>query len=207
MDQSQIDARRAFFLPSDRPTNRVTAKLPAQCVAHIWIDAAARPCAVAFMGKSAKPLGPYRFKSAESRAAWIRQEFNRARGVDVARAVRREATKAARAAGHKLTVGAILVSSWGYDQTNVDYYQVTALVGSTMVELRPIGAQSTEDHYMQGQCVPAPDAFTGPAARYRVTPEGDSVKVRSFSYARLLAPVADVAGVKVYPSSRWSSYA
>lgn len=36
-------------------------------------------------------------------------------------------------------VGDIFVSSWGYDQTNVDFYQVIALKGTTMVELKEIG--------------------------------------------------------------------
>lgn len=35
----------------------------------------------------------------------------------------------------KLQVGDILSSSWGYEQTNVDFYQVQRLAGKTMVEV------------------------------------------------------------------------
>lgn len=45
-------------------------------------------------------------------------------------------------------VGDILVSSWGYDQTNIDYYQVIAVTASS-VRIREIGAavvRRTEFH-------------------------------------------------------------
>lgn len=36
-------------------------------------------------------------------------------------------------------VGTILVSSWGYDQTNIDFYKIDQVKGSTMVHIIPIG--------------------------------------------------------------------
>lgn len=38
-----------------------------------------------------------------------------------------------------IQVGDIFYASWGYDQTNVDYYVVTRLVGRCSVELQEIG--------------------------------------------------------------------
>ena len=38
-------------------------------------------------------------------------------------------------------VGDILYSSWGYDQTNIDFYQVTSLVGKKMVMLTKIASR------------------------------------------------------------------
>lgn len=35
----------------------------------------------------------------------------------------------------KLEVNDILYASWGYEQTNIDFYKVKRLVGKTMVEL------------------------------------------------------------------------
>ncbi len=40
-----------------------------------------------------------------------------------------------------LKVGDYLESSWGYDQTNVDFYKVVALVGKTMVSIVPVGSK------------------------------------------------------------------
>ena len=37
-----------------------------------------------------------------------------------------------------MKVGDFLYSSWGYDQTNIDFYKVVGLVGKTMVEIMPV---------------------------------------------------------------------
>lgn len=42
-------------------------------------------------------------------------------------------------AKHEIKPGDIFYTSWGYDQTNVDYYVVTRLVGRCSVELQEIG--------------------------------------------------------------------
>ena len=43
---------------------------------------------------------------------------------------------------HALTVGSILASSWGYDQTNVDFYMVTRTT-KTSVYIRKIRSEVT----------------------------------------------------------------
>lgn len=74
----------------------------------------------------------------------------------------------ARAAENKtivnpFVVGSIFENSWGYDQTNVDYYQVTR-VTPRGVYVRPIGCKSVVNSqgFMSDQVVPAKDQFTGP---------------------------------------------
>src|SRR5262245_48359756 len=44
---------------------------------------------------------------------------------------------------HKYKVGDILSSSWGYDQTNVDFYKVTRCTGA-MIELRQLRTETKE---------------------------------------------------------------
>jgi len=41
-------------------------------------------------------------------------------------------------ARHSFKVGDILASSWGWEQTNIDLYQVVALNGETMVTVKPV---------------------------------------------------------------------
>jgi hypothetical protein len=41
-------------------------------------------------------------------------------------------------------LGDIFHWSWGYDQTNCDFFQVTKKIGKTMVELRSIGAKTVD---------------------------------------------------------------
>ena len=38
-------------------------------------------------------------------------------------------------------IGDIFYSSWGYDQTNIDYYMVTKIIGKTFVEIQKIESQ------------------------------------------------------------------
>jgi len=43
-----------------------------------------------------------------------------------------------------LEVGQIFVSSWGYEQTNVDFYQITELVGISTAILMPIRSEMVD---------------------------------------------------------------
>jgi hypothetical protein len=111
-------------------------------------------------------------------------------------------------AKHNVKLGDIFCCSWGYDQTNVDYYEVTKVMGS-MVEVREIGQQREDTAWLQGECAPAPGHFIGKPMRKRVnvcsgTP---SIKVYSFAYAYRIEPLAEVAGAKVYEVSHWTAYA
>jgi hypothetical protein len=100
---------------------------------------------------------------------------------------------------HSLKVGDILKCSWGYDQTNIDFYQVTQLIGVTMVEVRPVGQQPTDEPSgpMSGYCKPRKDAFIGEPTRHRVT-DGTAIRINSYSWARKTNPEQ---------SSYWSCYA
>ena len=60
---------------------------------------------------------------------------------------------------HDFKVGDILVSSWGYDQTNVQWYQVVGVTPKS-VKIREIKGRVQETGFMSGESVPIPDAFT-----------------------------------------------
>jgi hypothetical protein len=51
--------------------------------------------------------------------------------------------------------GKIVVNSWGYDQTNIDYYLIVKRSAS-FVTLQAIGQHSKEDGWLTGTCVPDP---------------------------------------------------
>jgi hypothetical protein len=62
-------------------------------------------------------------------------------------------------------VGDILYNSWGYEQTNIDWYQVVAVKGKT-VTLRPIVGEVFEhDSAMSGWTKPKPSNWGGPPFR------------------------------------------
>lgn len=55
-------------------------------------------------------------------------------------------------------LGDVFSYSWGYDQTNVNFYQVVALT-SKSVKLREIKQNVTEDGFMCGKTVPLLSEF------------------------------------------------
>jgi hypothetical protein len=68
-------------------------------------------------------------------------------------------------------VGDIFRNSWGYDQTNVDYYQVVRVTAKYAI-VRPISSQPVPGSDRGGMCCyvqPVSDAFTGPETRRRIS--------------------------------------
>lgn len=61
-----------------------------------------------------------------------------------------------------LTVGQILYTSWGYDQTNVEFFEVTKLVGKASVEVRQLAAvDEYSGQTMTGTKSPKPGQYVG----------------------------------------------
>lgn len=65
-----------------------------------------------------------------------------------------------------VAVGDIFVSSWGYDQTNVDFYEVVRLTKKQAC-IRPIKAEADGDGWI-GKKMPIKGAFTGEESRHAV---------------------------------------
>lgn len=64
--------------------------------------------------------------------------------------------------------GEVLYSSWGYDQTNVDFYMVERVTPKT-VWLRKLDTTVEENEFMQGDCQPVkPLQAKGEVIRRRV---------------------------------------
>lgn len=207
--ESELRKIRRSYVPKDVPAQRSASKRGA-AEAFTWTENG-RYYVAAFWGASAKPWrgSVWYYKTQEQRRAFIADLFQRASAHAERKAKARAEKIEKRKAPHALQLGDILRASWGYEQTNIDYYQVTRLVGSMTVEVREIAQQREETEYMQGRCVPAPGEFIGEAKRYRVSDYGkrDSIKVASYAHATKVEPVADIAGTKIYPDSHWTAYA
>jgi len=78
--------------------------------------------------------------------------------------------------------GDIFVASWGWEQTNVDAYQVVAKKGAT-VTLREIGLKSIEgsEGFMSDLVVPVKDAFIGEEFKKRITGRGIRISDSQFA--------------------------
>ena len=85
----------------------------------------------------------------------------------------------------KLEIGDILYSSWGYDQTNIDFYKVKRLAGKTMVELVPIEsklAETLQNSPYEDMVVPYP-ANEGKPFRRKIKYYSDRAWVNLNSYS------------------------
>jgi hypothetical protein len=87
------------------------------------------------------------------------------------------------AAPAPVAVGDIFRNSWGYDQTNVDYYQVVRVTAKS-VSVRPICQKRVEDtgssNGMACRVRPVPDSFTNaPAETRRFKLCGDNYYITS----------------------------
>jgi hypothetical protein len=160
-------------------------------------------CAAGYAGRATNPTFNYSFRTAARFAEYLR-EFRDGRLQSIARKAERKATRDAFV--HNLAIGDVLKSSWGYEQTNVDYYEVTKVCGKH-VEVKSIGKHYEETAgNMSGRCYPLPGTTTGEATRHLVG-SGNSIKVRKWGcYASKITPRV-IAGAKIYDSAYESHYA
>jgi len=118
--------------------------------------------------------------------------------------------KAIRTQKADVSVGDVFKASWGYDQTNIDYYQVVAVIGK-MVEVCKIGSEGQDDCFMSGMCVPTINNFVGkPFKKLAQTCAygGEArIKINSCCDAYKIKPVAMIDNKAVYEASRYSYYA
>lgn len=86
------------------------------------------------------------------------------------------------------TPGKIVVFSWGYDQTNIDYYLITQRKGD-FATLQPIGEKTSyNEKHMIGESVPDESKKTGKPFRRKVhTSRGEEIgiAIKSFGWASL----------------------
>ena len=177
----------AYFLPEPRRLNKHGEP-------KTWI--------VGFSGKAQKPSINELWNKRESAYSRIEDFFA---GVRAREANRRKEKLERDCAERGLAVGDLLKSSWGYEQTNIDFYEVTKLIGKRSVELRAIASESVETGFMCGQCVPIPGRFIGEP--FRKQARNGTVRLTSFSCASKMTPKEPVPGARVYETSYWSSYA
>lgn len=204
MTAEQIEAARRMTIRSFFITGTVRSKCGGGTVYLLKNDArlaGAERYAKGFVGKSLKAAFYYRFKDEAAMTAHVEQ-FIKGIGEVNAFKAKRKAAKAA--TPNCLKVGDILISSWGYEQTNIDFYEVTRMVGKNSVEIREVAQRRNEDLAMQGDCAPVPGSYTGPAMVKRVN--GTSVKIESFAHARLMQPTAVIGNVKTYAPARFTAY-
>ena len=158
---------------------------------YYYTDRNNKPSMVAFAGRQQKPSQHFYYKSEDIRE-FRKNQFIESRRINAINKKRRaEENKRP----HSFEVGTILSSSWGYDQTNVDFYQVVNIVSKRTIEMRAIAQEKKCDAIDSGTTIPMKDKFIGDVTRHLVTQ--DYIRLSSYSGASLWS------GNPMY----WSSYA
>ena len=115
---------------------------------------------IAFAGKANKPLWHYfLFKTPESRQKMIDETVASRKGTLQRK---QEEMQKKKDFVHGIKVGDIFSSSWGYDQTNVDFFQCVDVKGK-MVVVREISSKLSHSDRGADYVVAAPNHFTGEA--------------------------------------------
>lgn len=141
-----------------------------------------KPFLTMWRGTQANPFSNYYYTNIFSRQRTIEEEKKREDYVENYEKER----KAERAAfKHHFKVGDILSSSWGYEQTNVDFYEVVGLFGKFGIELRQIASELVEDTGPdQGIRRAIKGEYIGELIRKQAT-YGNSVRIDRVRSARL----------------------
>jgi len=153
---------RRMMMPRESYYPRDGSARPVDCGgtdASVFVyEKADKVYAIAFHGKATKPDWHHSFRKEADREEYI-AKFIAGRKAHAEYMTKRKAEKEK---PHTLKVGDILSSSWGYDQTNIDYYQVTRVPGPMSVEITRIAADSgPEVGFMTAYCKAAPGKFIG----------------------------------------------
>jgi hypothetical protein len=143
---------RQFYTPR---TATLTIDQPEKGIQVFEYQTGTRPAAIAFAGKAMKPAWHYSFHSPTERTQKINLWLQSLEAWETAKEQRRQA---ARQDIDAVKVGDIYYHTWGYDQTNVNFYQVTSRTASTFT-VRELRQDVKETGFMCGQAVPLRDDF------------------------------------------------
>jgi hypothetical protein len=110
-----------------------------------------------------KALFNYRFKSPERMAEycseWIERVEKNINSENERKAIKKEAQKNM---NHNFVEGSIIYNSWGYDQTNIDFYQIVEVKAKSVI-LRAIASSYVKgsEGFMCANVKPIKDYFVG----------------------------------------------
>lgn len=168
---SNITTQRTLRVPSDMKQiiNQDSIEV------YFKEDSNGKPIAMGFAGKRTRPDFYFRFNSHERLTEHLNQwrENLESRNKEV------EQRKAKRMQPTTLKPGDILDGLWGYDQTNVDYYQVLKVIGKRTVEIQEIGYKLDWEGGSCASATPIPNSFKGKPMK-KVVSDGHYINMNSY---------------------------
>lgn len=169
---------RDSFVPTHlRGTEKLVDSQGTDVAVWTWEDESPRDgrtryVSVAFTGKSNKPVWYESYRSDAERQKRIDGLIAWTKKRDADKVERLQQRRDFR---HDIKVGDIYSTSWGYDQTNVDWYEVTDASEKSIV-VREIGSEVDHSERGADYVVPVPGKFVGKPMRVIPGPGGLSIE-------------------------------
>lgn len=153
-------------------------------VVYLYNNYADQICAVAYGGKRKKPDFQYSFKNEEQREEYVNKYLDDRLKIQQQKEQEKIEKKARQKAElAEIKEGDIFVCSWGYEQTNVDAYQIVELKGQTAT-FKEVGFERLEATGPDAEYVrPIKDAFIKDVEPFKKRLNGKYIKLSSFQYA------------------------
>lgn len=169
--EDRLQSRAAFIRPG------WVKMTPKGLDAEFYLYEMAGKCyAVCFIGSAGRPTWHYSFRNLASRDRKIGEQIESLKASAKYRAER----KASAAAPCKIEEGSILVTCWGYDQTNREFFKVIDKKGTrTLVvqEVEQISANTGNEPSMTGKSLPG-ENFAKNSKPYTIrVSHGNHVKI------------------------------
>jgi len=148
----------------------------AGCRIYWYENDSGQPCVKAWSGKRSRPDLHYRYLSRKQRWQDVRRYLSAARSAENEKIERSKRQKIEREAMRKkLVVGSIVNTSWGYDQTNVAFFEVVERPSPAMAVIRQIASRHIRaTGPMAEMCGPVPGSFVGDPIKRQITGAGVS---------------------------------
>ncbi len=140
--------------------------------------------------RAKNPSANYSFKTAEDREEYIKKQIEAHEKRNADKMLRAAARKGSPEDIEKITPGTIFHYSWGYEQTNCDYFQVIERKGR-YITLRKIGSEHDHEcgNSMAEYRKPVPDAFLENAKPMRKLVQFSGgkpyIKINSFGWCNV----------------------
>lgn len=185
----KLNLPRESYIPK---TNTVVVRAKnANAVVYASPEGAGKLSALGFFGNANKPSFHYTFRTEARRAQYVAEFFANCARIEASRAARKAERKTF---VHSLKVGDILSNSWGYDQTNREFFEIIELVGSTMCVIRELACQCEQTGFMTEDVVPMPGKFTKAEPMRKRILQGNSVDIHNADFGRATLFHRPVAG-------------
>ena len=173
---------REFYIPKGSKEIKA-AKTDAVAYINNYADGT-KYTAMVFGGKRSKYDKYFGFKTKEARDNYVIKYFTDQENLALSKKKWAEDKKAqAEENQANYQVGDILVSSWGYDQTNIDYYQVIERTAK-MATIQKICKEFLDSGYpSEDKVIPLKDSFVGKPKKKKIGTYG--ITLSSYETASL----------------------